>query len=83
MYFDRPGQLFAVGHNSAGVTAPQMRWFFAEGATGAYCDECLLIANPAPTGADVRVSYLPPTGGMLGKAYKEARSHSMHQWNRP
>ena len=34
MYLNRPGQPFAAGHGSAGVTAPATRWFLAEGATG-------------------------------------------------
>ena len=32
MYSSLPGQPFAAGHNSAGVTAPATRWFLAEGA---------------------------------------------------
>ena len=31
MYLSRPGQPFAAGHESAGVTAPATEWFLAEG----------------------------------------------------
>ena len=34
MYVNKPGQPFAAGHESAGVTAPALNWFLAEGATG-------------------------------------------------
>ena len=34
MYRSRPGQPFAAGSASAGVTAPALEWFLAEGATG-------------------------------------------------
>ena len=34
MYLSRPGQPFGAGHESAGVTAPALEWFLAEGATG-------------------------------------------------
>ena len=47
MYLDAPGQGFAAGHESAGVTAPATQWFLAEGATGAFFDLFVLVANPA------------------------------------
>ena len=47
MYASLPGQAFAAGHNSAGVTAPATRWFLAEGATGSFFDLYVLIANPS------------------------------------
>jgi hypothetical protein len=33
MYFSKPGQPFAGGHDSAGVPQPANHWFFAEGAS--------------------------------------------------
>ena len=41
----RPGRS-PPGHESAGVTAPATSWFLAEGATGAFFDLFILIANP-------------------------------------
>ena len=46
MYDSRRGVTFEAGHESAGVTAPATRWYFAEGATGPYFDLFLLMANP-------------------------------------
>ena len=62
MYVSRPGLMFLGGHASAGVTAPATRWLFAEGATGTFFDEFLLLANPGPTPARVRLTYLLPDG---------------------
>ena len=49
MYRSIPGQPFAAGHDSAGVTAPATSWFLAEGATGPFFDLFVLLANPTPT----------------------------------
>ena len=62
MYLSQPGQPFAAGHESAGVTAAATDWFLAEGATGAFFDLFLLLANPGGTDATVEVEYLL-TGG--------------------
>ena len=72
MYYSQPGQVFAAGHESAGVTAPALEWFLAEGATGPFFDLFVLIANPNPTAATVEVEYLLPGGGSLTKAYTVA-----------
>jgi glucose/arabinose dehydrogenase len=63
MYFSSRGIAFVGGHDSAGVTAPSRRWFFAEGATGSFFDMFLLLANPDPTlTAHVTMSYLLTDG---------------------
>jgi hypothetical protein len=63
MYFSKPGQDFAGGHDSAGVTQPSSHWFFAEGATGSFFDMFLLLANPDATQtAHATVTYLLPDG---------------------
>jgi Putative binding domain, N-terminal/Viral BACON domain len=69
MYFSRGSEAFVAGHESAGVTAPSTRWFFAEGATGPFFDLFLLLANPTNGDADVLVSYLLPDGATLQKNY--------------
>ena len=56
MYFSRPEQVFAAGHESAGVTAPATRWFLAEGATGSFFNMFILIANPSSDAATSRSS---------------------------
>jgi YVTN family beta-propeller protein/autotransporter-associated beta strand protein len=68
MYFgDSP--LFSGGHDSAGVTAPSTSWFLAEGATGAYFDTFVLIANPNDTAATVTTTYLPASGVPVPKTH--------------
>ena len=69
MYYSQPGQPFAAGHESAGVTAPALEWFLAEGATGAFFDLFLLLANPNPVPAAVQIEYLLPGGGTEVKNY--------------
>jgi hypothetical protein len=69
MYLSRPGQPFGAGHESAGVTAPALEWFLAEGATGAFFDLFVLIANPGATDAAVSIEYLLVGGGSLTKTY--------------
>jgi len=69
MYLDRP-VAFGAGHESAGVTAPALRWFLAEGATGPYFDLFVLIANPDTQAADVRATFLLPSGETLTKTYR-------------
>jgi hypothetical protein len=72
MYLNRPGQPFAAGHESAGVTAAATEWFLAEGATGSFFDLFVLIENPGTQTAAVHVDYLLPGGGILGKNYAVA-----------
>jgi len=72
MYLSRPGQPFAAGHESAGVTSPATEWFLAEGATGTFFDLFVLIENPGPQAASVRIDYLLPNGTTLSKAYAVA-----------
>ena len=69
MYATRAGQSFAAGHNSAGVTAPALEWFLAEGATGTFFDLFVLIANPNPAVATLTAEYLLPDGRVLTKDY--------------
>jgi hypothetical protein len=65
MYFSRPDQTFAAGHESAGVTAAASRWFLAEGATGSFFNMFILIANPSPTLAQVEMQYLLTDGTVI------------------
>jgi len=62
MYFSRPDQVYAAGHESAGVTAAATRWFLAEGATGSFFNMFILIANPSIDPANVRLDYLLSNG---------------------
>ena len=69
MYMSRPGQAFAAGHGSAGVTAPATSWFLAEGATGPFFDLFILLANPNDQSAQVTVDYLLLGGTTYTKSY--------------
>jgi hypothetical protein len=80
MYVNRPGQPFAAGHESAGVMAPALDWFLAEGATGAFFDLFVLIANPSTSAATVVVEYLRASGPPLTKTYSVAPQSRMTIW---
>jgi hypothetical protein len=69
MYRSSPTRPCAAGHESAGVTTPATQWFLAEGATGAYFDLFILLANPNTSLAAVRVEYLRTTGATHSKGY--------------
>jgi hypothetical protein len=81
MYLDTPGQPFSAGHVSAGVPAARTEWFLAEGATGNFFDEFILLANPsATTDAQVSVDYLPLTGPLLTKDYTVRANRRVTLW---
>jgi hypothetical protein len=80
MYLDRPGQPFAAGHESAGITAPATEWFLAEGATGAYFDTFVLVANPGAAAANVRADFLLPDGTVLTRSYAVAPTSRFNIW---
>ena len=58
---------FEGGHEAAGVNATSREWFLAEGATGDFFDDFVLIANPNSTNATVNVTYLLTTGATVNK----------------
>jgi hypothetical protein len=62
MYMTVNGRVFAAGHDSAGVTAPQTSWFLAEGSTGGFFDLFILLANPTATATTVEITYLQAGG---------------------
>jgi hypothetical protein len=69
MYFSRPEQPFAAGHESAGVTAPSTHWFLAEGATGSFFNMFILIENPTAQDANVQLQYLLTDGSIVTKMH--------------
>lgn len=80
MYLSTAAQVFAAGHESAGVTASASTWFLAEGATGPFFDEFVLIANPSTTAAQVRATYLLPGGTTLTKDYAVPATSRFNIW---
>jgi len=69
MYMTVNGRVFAAGHDSAGVTAPQASWFLAEGATGTFFDLFILLANPTATPTTVEITYLVSGGAPIVRQY--------------
>jgi hypothetical protein len=59
MYLSPDGRPFGGGHAAAGAPAPSTTWFFAEGATGTFFDEFLLLANAGATAATVDLTLMP------------------------
>jgi hypothetical protein len=57
MYFGAVPSWYG-GHESAGVSSLSTTWFHAEGATGSFFDEYILIGNPGDTDADVTFTFL-------------------------
>jgi hypothetical protein len=63
MYFGTPPDiLWKGGHESAGVTAPALEWFLAEGATGPFFETFILVSNPGTQAAAVTVTYFTSSG---------------------
>ena len=69
MYRSAAGQPFALGHDAAAVAQPAAIWFFGEGATGAFFDTYLLLANPSALPASVQVEYLRDSDGAVNRTY--------------
>jgi glucose/arabinose dehydrogenase len=69
MYGEAPGQGFAAGHAGAGVTSAAAEWFFAEGATGAFFDLFLLLANPGQASATGELRFLLPDGSVVVRPF--------------
>jgi subtilisin-like proprotein convertase family protein len=63
-----PGaHVFEGGHESAGVNATSREWFLAEGATGDFFEDFVLIANPNAGIATVHVTFLLTSGLTITK----------------
>ncbi len=86
MYLDA-GTPFLAGHAASAVAAPALSWFLAEGATGTFFDEYILLANPSTSPALVQIDYLLPDGTVIPLAYELApesrrtiRVDEAHPW---
>ena len=75
-----PERPFIAGHESAGVTEPSTTWFLAEGATGAFFDPFILIANPGSEAASLTVDYLLSDGRTLQKTYTAGAESRLTIW---
>ncbi|MPZ20649.1 MAG: hypothetical protein GEV06_22475 [Luteitalea sp.] len=68
-YFSGREEALVAGSASAGATAPSTQWCFGGGETGDYFDLFLALANPHDTAAEVRATYLLPTGRTVQRRY--------------
>ncbi|MGH9199108.1 MAG: hypothetical protein ACRD1T_25685, partial [Acidimicrobiia bacterium] len=80
MYLSTGGQVFRGGHNSAGVTAPAVRWLFAEGATGDFFDCFIPLVNPEPIAADVAATFYLLDGQTVTKSHRIAPESRATIW---
>jgi hypothetical protein len=69
MYRSQPEQSFALGHAAAGIPQAATSWFLAEGATGAFFDTYLLVANPSAQVATVTMDFLRDDGTVVQRVY--------------
>jgi len=65
MYFGSPR--FNGGHQSVGVRAPSSTWFHAEGATGEFFDNYILVSNPNDVGGTVAFRFVLDDGTTITK----------------
>jgi hypothetical protein len=68
-YLSDQEEAFVAGSASGGAAAPSTQWFFGGGATGDYFDLFLALANPHDKAAEVRATYLLPTGRTVRRRY--------------
>jgi hypothetical protein len=68
MYMSRGGT-WVDGHGASALPWPSTAWYFAEGATGAFFDTFLLLANPQHGPANIRITYLLPDGRSEVRTY--------------
>jgi uncharacterized delta-60 repeat protein len=71
MYFGT-ARFWDGGHESTGVAAPSASWFLAEGATGAFFDTFILIANPNPSPTTVTLTFLTDLGQSIVRTHTVA-----------
>ena len=69
MYFSALGTFWKGGTAAAGLEAPALDWFVAEGHTGPFFDEYLLIQNPNAVVATATVRFLRPSGPAVVRSY--------------
>jgi hypothetical protein len=69
MYRSQADQSFALGHAAAGIPQAATNWFLAEGATGAFFDTYVLVANPSAQAATVTMDFLRDDGTVVQRVY--------------
>jgi hypothetical protein len=80
MYMSPDDQAFGAGHAAAGITTPATSWFFAEGSTGDFFDEYILLANSGATPAAVSIAFTPEAGAPVTRNYTVAPNSRFTIW---
>ena len=60
--------------DSIGASAPQTQWYLAEGSTGPGFETWVLVQNPGEKTANVKLTYMTPSGQKTGPSLKLAPS---------
>ncbi|MHB8896298.1 MAG: WD40/YVTN/BNR-like repeat-containing protein [Candidatus Geothermincolia bacterium] len=60
------------GHDSIGTIAPNLKWYLAEGSTGAGFETWVLVQNPNGQAAQVDVMYMTSAGPVTGPSISVA-----------
>jgi hypothetical protein len=80
MYMSPDGQPFGAGHAASGAAAPSSSWFFAEGSTGTFFDEFILLANSDSSPANVTITFTPENRAPLVRNYTVAPNSRQTVW---
>lgn len=80
MYLSPDDQPFGAGTAAAGVASPGTSWFFAEGSTGTFFDEFILLANGGTAPADVTITFTPEGRAPLNRSYTVAPNSRATVW---
>ena len=80
MYMSPDDQPFGAGHAASGVAALATSWFFAEGSTGTFFDEFILLANPGASPANVTITFSPENRGPVIRTYTVAPNSRSTVW---
>jgi hypothetical protein len=80
MYMSPDDQPFGAGTAASGVPSPGMSWFFAEGSTGTFFDEFILLANGEASAADVTIVFTPEGRAPISRSYTVAPNSRATVW---
>ena len=73
LYMSPEGHPFGAGSVAAGTTNPYSSWLFAEGATGAFFDEFLVLHNGEDYPVTATIVFTPERGSPITRQYALAR----------